>query len=73
MCTSALELPETLALLDDLAASAVESDVIDQVRMTDRQLALDSGSGLFATSAENSRRVAELVDQVDDPFVRCSF
>ena len=72
MCTSALELPETLALLDDLAASAVESDVIDLVRMTDRQLSVGFRFG-FVRHLGDSRRVAELVDQVDDPFVRCSF
>jgi hypothetical protein len=72
MCTSALELPETLALLDDLAGSAVESDVIDMVRMTDRQLSVGFRFG-FVRHLGDSRRVAELVDQVDDPFVRCSF
>ena len=40
--------------------------------MADRQLAVGFRFG-SVTGLENSRRVLELVDQVDDAFVRCSF
>ena len=72
MCTAALERPEAHALLDDLEQSAVVSDVRDQVRMADKQLSVGFRFGFVRHLAE-SRRASELVDRVDDPFVRCSF
>ena len=72
MCTSALELPETLALLEELVGSVVTSDAKDQVRMADRQLSVGFRLG-FVHHLSDSRRVAELVEQVDDPFIRSSF
>jgi ATP/maltotriose-dependent transcriptional regulator MalT len=72
MCTAALERPEAHALLDDLERSAVKSDIRDQVRMADKQLLVGFRFGFVRHLAE-SRRASELVDRVDDPFVRCSF
>ena len=69
MCTSTLELPEAQALLDELVDSAVTSDANDQIRVADRQLSVGFRLG-FVRHLSDSRRVAELVDQVDDPFVR---
>ena len=72
MCNSAMERPEAHTLLNELVESAVSTDATDQVRMADRQLAVGFRFG-SVTGLENSRRVLELVDQVDDAFVRCSF
>jgi DNA-binding CsgD family transcriptional regulator/tetratricopeptide (TPR) repeat protein len=72
MCNSALERPEAHALLSELVESTVPTDPTDQVRMADRQLAVGFRSGAVS-GLENSRRALELVDQVDDAFVRCSF
>ena len=72
MCTSTLELPEAQALLHELVDTAVTSDVNDQIRVADRQLSVGFRLG-FVHHLPDSRRVADLVDQVDDPFVRCSF
>ena len=72
MCNSALERPEAHGLFDDLVASAVSTDATDQVRMADRQLSLGFRFG-SVNGLANSRRVLELVDEVEDVFVRCSF
>ena len=72
MCTSALELPEAHTLLSELVESVVETDPTDQVRMAGRQLTLGFRFG-SNSELSNSRRALELVEQVDDAFVRCSF
>jgi DNA-binding CsgD family transcriptional regulator/tetratricopeptide (TPR) repeat protein len=72
MCTAALERTEAHALLEQLESSVVASDARDQVRMADKQLSVGFRFG-FVRHLPNSRAVYELVDQVDDPFVRCSF
>lgn len=72
MCLATLERPEAQTLLEELVASVVGSDARDQVRTADRQLGVGFHFGFIRHLAE-SRRAAELVDQVDDPFVRCSF
>jgi LuxR family transcriptional regulator, maltose regulon positive regulatory protein len=72
MCTSTLELPDAQELLDELVDSAVTSDASDLIRVADRQLSVGFRLG-FVRHLSDSRRVAELVDQVGDPFVRGSF
>jgi len=72
MCLSVLERPEAKDQLDELVSSVVESNAEDQVRMADRQLSVGIRFGSVRHLA-TSRRVLELVDQVDDPFTRCSF
>ena len=72
MTSSALELEETHALLDVLEASLDRSDQYEFVRMADKRLAAEVRLGAVR-SLSRARRVVELVDQVDDPFARCSF
>lgn len=72
MCTAALERPEAHRLLDELAGSVIGSDANDQVRMADRQLGVGFRFG-YVKGLADSRRAAELVDLVEDPFARCSF
>lgn len=72
MCTSSLERPEAHAILDELVDSAVISDARDQVRMADKQLSVGFRFG-FVKHLPDSRRALELVAEVPDPFVRCSF
>ena len=72
MAASALELDETHTLLDVLEASLDRSDRYELVRMADKRLGAEVRLGAVRSLA-SARRVVELVDQVDDPFARCSF
>lgn len=72
MCSSALERPESHKLLEELVTSVVTTDARDQVRMADKQLSVGFRFGSIKNLAD-SRRAVELLSQVDDPFVRCSF
>jgi len=72
VCTAALERPEAHALLDGLRRSVDASDPRDLVRLADRQLSVGFRFG-FVRHLADSRAAAELVDRIDDPFVRCSF
>lgn len=72
MCLAALERDEAFDLLAELEKSAVRSDPFDQVRLVDKQLCLGFRFG-FVSHLADGRRVAELVELVDDPLVRCSF
>ncbi|MBA2372401.1 MAG: hypothetical protein H0V71_12260 [Chloroflexi bacterium] len=72
MCTSALERPDAHLILSELVGSVVASDARDQVRMADKQLSVGFRFG-FVHHLADSRRAAELVSEVADPFVRCSF
>lgn len=72
VCTAALELPETHALLDDLRTSVDASDPNDLVRLADRQLSVGFRFG-FIRQLRDSRAAVELLDRIVDPFVRCSF
>jgi ATP/maltotriose-dependent transcriptional regulator MalT len=72
MCTAALERPEAHALLERLEQSVVQSDARDQVRMADKQLSVGFRFG-YVKHLADSRIASELVDQVDDPLIRCSF
>jgi DNA-binding CsgD family transcriptional regulator len=72
MCTAALERPEAHALLEKLEQSVVRTDARDQVRMADKQLSVGFRFG-YVKHLADSRIASELVDQVDDPLVRCSF
>ena len=72
MCMAALERPEAHSLLDELERSVIVTDAKDQVRMADKQLSVGFRFG-FVRHLSNSRAVWELVDHVDDPFIRCSF
>jgi DNA-binding NarL/FixJ family response regulator len=72
MCTAALERPEAHALLEELERSVLVSDARDQVRLADKRLSVGFRFG-YVRHLSQSRAVHELVDQVDDPFVRCSF
>jgi ATP/maltotriose-dependent transcriptional regulator MalT len=72
MCASALELNEAHELLALLETSASQSDPYELIRMADKKLGMDFRFGAIRHLG-NARRVAELVPQVGDPFVRCSF
>jgi DNA-binding CsgD family transcriptional regulator/tetratricopeptide (TPR) repeat protein len=72
MCTAALERPEAHSLLEKLEDSVVQSDARDQVRMVDKQLSVGFRFG-YVKHLADSRIALELVDQVDDPLIRCSF
>ena len=72
MCTAALERPEAHVLLEKLEQSVVRTDARDQVRMADKQLSVGFRFG-YVKHLADSRIASELVDQVDDPLVRCSF
>jgi DNA-binding CsgD family transcriptional regulator/tetratricopeptide (TPR) repeat protein len=72
MCTAALERPEAHALLETLEESVVHSDARDQIRMADKQLSVGFRFG-YVKHLADSRVASELVDQVDDPLIRCSF
>ena len=72
MCTAALERPEAHSLLEELERSVIVADARDQVRLADKQLSVGFRFG-FVRHLSNSRAVWELVDHVDDPFIRCSF
>ena len=72
VCTAALERPEAHSLLDGLRRSVNTSDVRDQVRLADKQMLVGLRFGVVRHLAE-SRAATELVDRIDDPFVRCSF
>jgi DNA-binding NarL/FixJ family response regulator len=72
VCAAALERPEAHALLESLRASVNLSDPRDLVRLADRQLSVGFRFG-FIRNLGDSRAAVELVDRVDDPFVRCSF
>jgi ATP/maltotriose-dependent transcriptional regulator MalT len=72
MCTAALERPEAHELLDELERSVIVSDARDQVRMADKQLSVGFRFG-FVRHLADSRAVYELLDEVADPFIRCSF
>ncbi len=72
MCTAALERPEAHKLLEELQRSVLVSDARDQIRLADKQLSVGFRFG-FIRHLSDSRAVYELVEQVDDPFVKCSF
>jgi len=72
VCTAALELPETHDLLESLRASLDTTDPNDLVRLADRQLSVGFRFG-FVRHLGDSRAAVELLDRIDDPFVRCSF
>ena len=72
VCTAALERPEAHSLLEGLRRSVDASDPRDLVRLADRQLSVGFRFG-FVRHLADSRAAAELVDRIDDPFVRCSF
>lgn len=72
VCAAALELPEAHILLESLRVSVDKSDPRDQVRLADRQLSVGFRFG-FVRNLNDSRAAVELVDRIDDPFVRCSF
>lgn len=72
VCTAALERPEAHELLEVLRASVDRSDPCDLVRLADRQLSVGFRFG-FVRHLPESQAAAELVDRIDDPFVRCSF
>jgi len=72
MCMSALEHPDAPLLLEELAGSVDISDPRDQVRTAERHLSVGFRLG-YVKRLSDSRRAAELVDSVDDPFVRGSF
>jgi DNA-binding NarL/FixJ family response regulator len=72
VCTAALERPEAHSLLESLRASVDTTDPRDLVRLADRQLSVGFRFG-FIRNLSDSRAAVELVDEIDDPFVRCSF
>jgi DNA-binding CsgD family transcriptional regulator len=72
MCTAALERVEAHDLLAELKRSVIVSDARDQVRLADKQLSVGFRFG-FVEHLSDSRGACELVDEVDDPFIRCSF
>jgi len=72
MTATALEMEEAHSLLDLLAATADRSDPFELVRMADKKLGVDFRFGAMRTLPD-ARRVSELVGQLDDPFIRCSF
>lgn len=72
MCASALELDDAHRLLRLLESSIGESDCHELVRMVDKKLGMDFRFGAIRHLGD-ARRVSELVGEVVDPFVRCSF
>jgi DNA-binding NarL/FixJ family response regulator len=72
VCTAALERPEAHSLLESLRVSVDTTDPRDLVRLADRQLSVGFRFG-FIRNLSDSRAAVELVDEIDDPFVRCSF
>ena len=72
VCTAALERPEAHELLEDLRSSVDRSDPRDLIRLADRQLSVGFRFG-FVRHLSESQTASELVDRIDDPFVRCSF
>lgn len=72
MCTAALERDEAHDLLEELEGSVLMTDARDQIRLADKQLSVGFRFG-FVRHLGASRAARELVDQVSDPFVRCSF
>jgi DNA-binding CsgD family transcriptional regulator/tetratricopeptide (TPR) repeat protein len=72
VCTAALEQPDTHELLESLRSSVDVADPRDLVRLADRQLSVGFRFGVVR-HLDESRAAAELVDRIDDPFVRCSF
>jgi DNA-binding CsgD family transcriptional regulator len=70
---AALELDVAHELLGELQASAAEGlDPTELVRTADKRLALGLHFGGIPSLSE-AKRVAELLEAVPDPFVRCSF
>jgi DNA-binding NarL/FixJ family response regulator len=72
MTASALELDETHDLLESLESNLDQSDRYELVRMTDKRLGAEVRLGAVRSLARG-RRTVELVEQVGDPFARCSF
>ena len=72
MCTAALERPRHMRYSMELERSVDRVRRRDQVRLADKQLSVGFRFG-FVRHLSDSRAVWELLDQVDDPFVRCSF
>jgi DNA-binding CsgD family transcriptional regulator/tetratricopeptide (TPR) repeat protein len=72
MCASALELDEVHELLRLLESSATRSDPYELVRMADKNLGVDYRLGTIRHLG-HARQVSELVSDLADPFVRCSF
>jgi ATP/maltotriose-dependent transcriptional regulator MalT len=72
MSAAALELDVAHDLMADLAKDARRLDPTEVIRFADKRLALGFRFGAVRHLQE-ARRVAELVNEVQDPFVRCSF
>jgi DNA-binding NarL/FixJ family response regulator len=72
MCLSALERITAHDRLQELSESVDGTDACDQVRMVDKQLSLGFRFG-FIRHLSDARRVVELVPQLKDPLIRCSF
>ena len=73
VCTAALERPEAHALLDGLRSSVNTSDVrAPRCELPTSKSLVGLRFGVVRHLAE-SRAATELVDRIDDPFVRCSF
>lgn len=72
MCATALELDEAHELMRTLEETLTTRGPYELVRMADKKLGLGFRFG-SVQHLSAARRVAELVDHVDDPFVRCSF
>ena len=72
MCASSLELDDAHELLGLLESSMSQSDPYQLVRMADKKLGMGFRFGAIRHLG-NARLVAELVGQIADPFVRCSF
>jgi ATP/maltotriose-dependent transcriptional regulator MalT len=72
MSAAALELDLAHELMSLLAADSPRHDPTEIIRLVDKRLALGFRFGAIEHLTE-ARRVAELAEEVDDPFVRCSF
>jgi DNA-binding NarL/FixJ family response regulator len=72
MCAAALELPEAHTLIRLLESTASRTEPRELVRMADKQLSLGFRFG-FIDHLADARRAVELVPEVEDPVIRCSF
>jgi DNA-binding NarL/FixJ family response regulator len=72
MCLAALEREAAHSRLKELASSVNWSDARDQVRMVDKQLSVGFRFG-FVRHLQDAHRIVELVPQISDPLLRCSF
>jgi DNA-binding CsgD family transcriptional regulator len=74
MCAAVLELPETMSLLEAVTAEASLTEPFDLIRMAERRLSVGFRFGFIkAEDLDEARSVAELLPQIRDPLVRCSF